>query len=175
MRGVCRQVSEANRLLDVLSSRDEILLLRDVEIATHEGVVIGEAPEIRLEKRWVLLAYPKETEEFRARQRLYRAGMSRPALVGLAVLVLAPPFAVRGTMHVRPGTSFAYTERATMARFFPLTGARVDLGVRNLIEADVALVNRDLVALIVPEQQAALEQVSLGSRWSATEAADFAG
>ena len=147
LTGVLAHVDEANRLVDVLNNRDEVVFLRDVVVSDLDGAPLEEAREISVEKRFIHLVLPHESDEYVSRQRLLRAGMALPRQVSVARLVLVSPFAARGTLHVAPGSDLAFLERA-LARFFPITKAAIFFQAREFLQAPVVIVNRDLVASI---------------------------
>jgi len=148
LTGAPAHVDEANRLVDVLNNRDEVVFLRDVVVSDLDGAPLEEAREISVEKRFIHLVLPHESNEYVSRQRLLRAGMALPSQVSVARLVLVSPFAARGTLHVAPGSDLAFLERGALARFFPITKAAIFFQAREFLQAPVVIVNRNLVASI---------------------------
>ena len=148
LTGAPSHVDEASRLVDVLNNRDDVVFLRDVIVSDLDGAPLEEAREMPVEKRFIHLVVPHESGEYLSRQRLLRAGMALPSQVSVARLVLVSPFAARGTLHVAPGSDLAFLERGALARFFPITKAAVFFQARELFQAPVVIVNRDLVASI---------------------------
>lgn len=148
LNGLAPQVDESHRLADVLSSPIEVLRLRHVSIMDLNGSVLEEVPEVVVEKRFIRVAVPRETEEYLARQRLSRAGMVRPSMVRTPVMALVPPFIAHGTAHLSP-TASPFRIAVAVNAFFPLTRATLRLGTRILIATPALVVNREHVISIV--------------------------
>lgn len=146
--GVSHAVDERTRFGDVLNSRDEVVQLQDACVYSIKGRMLESVSEITVEKRLIIAAVPRETAEFVARHKMYRAGMLRPTRDQVRVLVMIPPYAARGAVHVPPGTDVSRISRAVSARFFPMTDASLFLGDEGIFEGPVVLLNGDVVASV---------------------------
>ncbi len=146
--GVSYQVTEKVRLSDVLSARGETVLLRHASVLSLKGQVIASLPEVTIEKSQLIAAIPKESEDYQHRQRLFRAGMTKPMLVRSPVLALVPPYAATGKVHLPPNSDLSDPAHSGLGRFFPLTDAVLFMGDDRLYQGPVVLVNRDLVAML---------------------------
>lgn len=146
--GVSYQVTEKVRLSDVLSGRGETVLLRHASVLSLKGQVMASLPEVTIEKSQLIAAIPKESEDYQHRQRLFRAGMTKPMLVRSPVLALVPPYAATGKVHLLPNSDLSDPAHSGLGRFFPLTDAVLFMGDDRLYQGPVVLVNRDLVAML---------------------------
>jgi len=146
--GVTYQVTEKVRLGDLLNSGGEAIKLRHASILGLKGQVMATLPEVTVEKRQLIAAIPKESEDYQHRARLFRAGMAKPDLVKVPVLAIIPPYAAAGKVHVSPTSDLSEPERSGLSRFFPLTDAVVFIGEERLYQGPIVLVNRDLLAML---------------------------
>jgi hypothetical protein len=146
--GVTYQVNEKMRLGDVLNSPGDTVTLRHASIFGLRGQVMATLPEVTIEKRQLVAAIPKESEEYQSRQRAYRAGMAKPNLVRIPVLTIVPPYAAVGKVHLPPRSDLSDPEHSGLARFFPITDASLYMGEERLYQGSVMLLNRDLVAMM---------------------------
>src|SRR4051794_4156189 len=60
--GICRDVQERRRLIDVLNHQDDTILLHDARVSLGSGVT-KEYEEIQVQKHSILVAVPRETSE----------------------------------------------------------------------------------------------------------------
>jgi hypothetical protein len=146
--GVTYLVDEKVRLGDLLNARGETISLRHASVLGLKGQVMATLPEVSIEKRHLVAAVPRESEEYQSRQRAFRAGMVRPSQVHVPVLAVAPPFSVTGKVHIQPNADIEDPERSGLARFFPMTDATLFMGEERLYQGTVVLVNRDHLAMI---------------------------
>jgi hypothetical protein len=146
--GVSYQVSEKLRLSDVLASRAETLVLRHASVLSMKGQVMASLPEVTVQKGQIIAAIPKETEEYKHQQQLFRVGMVKPTLVRTPVLGLLPPYAATGKVHLPPNSDLSDPAHSGLTRFFPLTDAALYIGDERLYQGPVALLNRDMLAML---------------------------
>lgn len=146
--GVTYQVNEKVRLGDVLNSAGETIVLKHASILGLKGQVMATLPEVTIEKRRLVAAIPKESEEYQQKQRVFRAGMMRPNLVRVPVLTVVPPYAAMGKVHVSPGSDLSDPEHCGLARFFPMTDAVLFMGEERLYQGAIVLLNRNLIAMM---------------------------
>ena len=146
--GVSYQVNEKVRLSDVLSSRSETIVLKHASVLGLKGQVMASLPEITVEKSQIVAAIPKESEEYKHQQQLFRVGMVKPTLVRIPVLALLPPYAATGRVHLPPNSDLSDPVHSGLTRFFPLTDAVLFMGEERLYQGPVVLVNRDMLAML---------------------------
>ncbi|HEY7269130.1 MAG TPA: hypothetical protein VH951_04825 [Dehalococcoidia bacterium] len=146
--GVTYQVSESVRLGDLLNSTGETVALKHASVLGLKGQVMATLPEVSIEKRHLVAAIPKESEEFQNKQRAYRAGMVKPDQVHQPVLAIAPPYAASGKVHLPPNTDLHEADHSGLARFFPITDATLFMGEDRLYQGPILLLNRDMVAML---------------------------
>jgi hypothetical protein len=146
--GVTYEVNEKVRLGDLLNGIAESITLHHASILGLRGQVLASLPEVTVEKRHLVAAIPKESPEYQQRQRLYRAGMVRPNLVRRPIVAVIPPFAATGKVHTPLNADLSDPEHMGLARFFPLTDACLYQGEERVFEGPIALLNRDLIAVI---------------------------
>lgn len=157
VRGIAPEVNARRRLVDVLNNGDEILKLKGVSIFDWPSLnPLGEAGEMVIEKRWVYVARPEETDEHRREQRTERAGMVLPGTSRTPIMCLIPPLVIVGLAYLPQGFIPLLRADATVfKRFFPITGASLSVGSSVRIGAEVLILNRDLMAGVtrLPDQQ----------------------
>jgi len=144
--GVTHRVDASHRLTDVLNSLNEAILLRNVTISYVDGDDVEHVDEIKVEKSSIVAAVPREAHEVIVSRRAQWAGVARPPRTQLEVVLLAPPFVVRGTAHVPRLPSLRPIELSSFARFFPITEVSLTFQGRPVYEGDVLLVNREAVS-----------------------------
>src|SRR5262249_42511974 len=94
----------------------------------------------------VYVAIAHETAELLLKQRMYRAGMSRPARDMVRVLIVMSPFLVRGLVHVPPRSDITRLSRSSGARFFPVTDGSVFWAGKAILEEPILCLNSQAIA-----------------------------
>jgi hypothetical protein len=156
--GVTYHVTERNRLGDILNGSGENVSLKHASIMSLKGQVMASLPEIVIQKKQLIAAIPKESEEHQQQARQYRAGMLKPSLVRVPVLAVLPPFAATGRVHISPSSDLSHPEHSGLAKFFPLTDAVVYAGEERLYNGPIVLVNRDMLAMMGKTGEAIAEK-----------------
>jgi hypothetical protein len=140
--GTCRDVQERRRLIDVLNHQDEILLLHDVRVSLGSGVT-KEYEEIQVQKRSILAAVPRETQEQNRRRTVLTNIAGRQETKQISLGLLIPPLAIEGAAHISGGAGA--TSLKSFSKFFPLTHATLSMAGNADRELDVVIVSRDQV------------------------------
>lgn len=140
-------VDQFKRVSDILNGTDSDLTLTDVTICSLLGVRLEECPALKVAKQDILLAIPKESEDYVAERRMQRVGISTPNLMKISALIMVPPFLARGSLALRSSKDMEAGVRG-MNHFFPLLGANLLLEGRLIEEAPVFLINRESVLAI---------------------------
>src|SRR5262245_2537732 len=145
------------RFSDVLNADEPVLSLRHVRIRDHAGSLLDGCELAVIEKREVLLAVPRESDEQLSAHRNRRIGILPPYsnLLPLPALVATPPFTAAGILNY-PSARGVYEGTSVFPRFFPLLDATLRLGVEVVEQGPVLLVNRGAVVSIGIMQEAAL-------------------
>ncbi len=167
LTGTAGGVGISNRLVDVLASMDPVFIIQHARVETYQGQPLASTPEMSIDKSAIYVAIPEETSEYRRSQRLYRAGLKKPDRLVLASVMLLPPFAVKGSIHVPPGTENMPLEHTSLGRFFAVTEASLFLGEHLIREADVMMLSRLMVASISMES-GAIGSTTLEGAWAAS-------
>jgi len=142
------EVDESRRIVDLMNSKDEVVLLSDAMFRDWSGAVLAEAAEWVIEKGAVVAVIPKETEEQKRHLRLERVGMARPTMARIEVAAVLGRFILHGTTYVPPSASLLRAHSDVFNRFFPLVDAQVLVPAGGRIEAEIVVVNRDLIGAI---------------------------
>jgi hypothetical protein len=145
--GLTRQIGESYRLTDLLNSAEDAFSLSDVRVIALDGGQVESVRELTIVKGMVSAAVPREPQHLAEMQRRFRAGMARPGQQHLPVVVLAPPFTVKGMAHLPELVDTTRSVEPFMfPRFFPVTAARLFHGDREVTSAPAIIVNRDRLA-----------------------------
>src|SRR3989304_4274300 len=89
--GYTEQVGERRRLVDVLNSPEEIFELEAATVASTPGAKPRAFPTLAIEKRAILAAIPRETEEQARRRVVLATGVGRIARGRAPLAPLGPP------------------------------------------------------------------------------------
>jgi hypothetical protein len=149
IRGLCTQVEERTRLVDILNGTEEAFHLGEAKVSLGPGAP-RDLPNLNVEKRAIVVAIPHETEEqLRKRALMRMAGGAAPTKPA-HLTMLVPPFVIEGTAHLNPSVGTLrgnlHAETGLFHRFVTMTDAKLVLPNGTAIEAPVLFVNRDLIA-----------------------------
>jgi hypothetical protein len=140
--GVCRQVQERRRLIDVLNSQDEILEIEQARVSLGSSTEPKHYETLSIMKSFVLAAVPRETQEQNRRRAVLTNMMGKQETRQKQISLIVPPLALVGSAHISAGSGGALSVK-TFSKFFPLTGATLSISGQADRELDVALVSRD--------------------------------
>lgn len=159
------QIEERRRLGDILNTADELFQLADATVTPALG-----APRafrsLPIEKRSILAAIPRETEEQSRRRAVLSTGLGRSTAAQTPLWLLIPPLMAEGLVHVGFATGgIRSLDSHSVPRFFALTEAKIYLEERRGVarragatrppdELGVVFINRDLVAAVGPLKEA---------------------
>jgi hypothetical protein len=141
--GICRDVRERRRLIDVLNHQDEMLDLEDARVSLGNGV--GKRYEsILINKASIVVAVPRETELQSRHRAIMTSVAGKQETRQMSLALVSPPLVVEGIAHVSAGAG-ARNSINVFSKFFSLTGATLSLPANPDREFDVVLVSRDHV------------------------------
>jgi len=146
--GTVRMPSESYRLTDLLNNADEAVHVVDASVARLHGSDTEKVHDLMIEKEAILLAIPRETEDFLSRQRLTRTGMARPDQKPVQAFILLPPYVVKGLIFALSVGENGRIERGRLQRFAAVSGSQVFRDGEPLFESGFLTVNRDAVHAI---------------------------
>jgi hypothetical protein len=141
--GVCRNVQERRRLIDVLNHVDDTLELEDARVSLATGAT-KHYDSILVSKSSILAAVPRETRAQSNRRAVLTNVMGRQETQQSMLAVLAPPLAVVGTAHASAGAG-ARNSMKVFSKFFSLTNATLSIAGNPDRELDVVVVSRDRI------------------------------
>jgi hypothetical protein len=113
-----------------------------------------------VEKEAILLAIPRETEDFLSRQRLTRTGMARPDQKPIQAFMLIPPYVVKGLIFALSLGEQGRIERGRLQRFAAVSSSQVYRDGESLFESGFLTVNRDRIHAIGRQSGSAEPAVS---------------
>jgi hypothetical protein len=145
VNGLCRQVGERKRLVDVLNSQEEVVEIEAARLSLRPGYEPLLFPTISIEKRSIMAAVPRETSEQNRRRAVLTNMMGRVQTVQRVVTIIAPPYAIEGMAHVAPGIGVLRPSADIFAHFFPITDAVITIPDEGERPLPVILVNRDAI------------------------------
>jgi len=139
--GVCRQVQERRRLIDVLNGQDDMVEIEQarVSLGTSEP---KHYETLSVLKSSILAAVPRETQEQNRRRAVLTNMMGKQETRQKQISLLVPPLALDGSAHISAGAGGAMSVK-TFSKFFPLTSATMSISGQPDRELDVILVSRD--------------------------------
>jgi hypothetical protein len=142
--GICRQVQERRRLIDILNTQDAILEMEEASVLIQGAREPHQYPTLAVIKQTIIAAVPRETQD-QTRLRAVFTMMGKQATTQQHVSLVVPPLRVEGTAHLSmsAGATVNLTER--MSKFFPITGATMAANHEEERQLDVILVSRDHV------------------------------
>jgi hypothetical protein len=157
INGLCRQVAERKRLVDVLNSPEEIVEIEAARLCLRPGLEPILFPTISIEKKSIMAAVPRETSEQNRRRAVLTNMMGRVQTAPNLVTLVVPPFAIEGIAHIAPGAGRVRPSPEIFAHFFPVTDAVVTIPDEGKRSLPVILVNRDAIVgmTIQPPRQSA--------------------
>lgn len=142
--GVCRQVQERRRLIDVLNHPDEVLDVEEAHVTLGPDAAPRRLGSFQVQKRSILAAVPRETQEQNRRRAMLTNMMGRHQTDQKQIALVVPTLAIDGAAHIAAG---AGTTRnfAGFSRFFPVTNATLTAAGTAPRQLDVVLVGRDRI------------------------------
>ena len=144
--GVCRQVQERRRLIDVLNHQDEILEIEQARVSLGSGIEPRHYDTMSIQKHAILAAVPRETQEQNRRRAVLTnvLGMARQQTMQKSISLIVPPLTIEGSAHIATGAG-ATRGLEGFPKYFPVTGATLTLPGAPSRELEVILVSRDRV------------------------------
>jgi hypothetical protein len=143
--GLCRQVEERKRLVDVLNSPEEVIEIEQASLSLRHGYEPLHLPTISIEKRSILVAVPRETSEQNHRRAVLTNMIGHARTVQKDVTLILPPYAIDGIAHVAPGIGKLRPHADIFRHFFPITDAIVTIPEEGRRPMPVILVNREAI------------------------------
>lgn len=144
------------RIADVLNDRSRpFLLIQNAvreplpELARVAGADLARmAQYLQIAKEWVVFAIPQETQELAAARQQYLSTLYSERAQAEAAAT-APPFEVRGTVHLRRLSQLRQALEELPAEFLPMTHMEATYlpDPRLRVSADLAMINRPLAEL----------------------------
>jgi hypothetical protein len=146
--GVCRQVQERRRLIDVLNGQDDMLEIEQARVSLGSSEPKN-YETLSVLKSSILAAVPRETQEQNRRRAVLTNMMGRQETRQKQISLIVPPLVLDGSAHISAGAGGAMSVK-TFSKFFPLTGATLAISGQANRELDVVLVSRDhIIAMSV--------------------------
>ena len=142
--GVCRQVRERRRLIDVLNTQDTVLELEQVSVSLAGWREPQQFPSLAVIKHTIVAAVPCETQD-QSRRRAVLTMMSKQATTQQQVSLMVPPLMIKGTAHMPTGAGVTVNMTERMAKFFPVTDTTLSVHNQDERRLDDVLVSRDHV------------------------------
>jgi len=141
--GICRQVQERLRLIDLLNHQDDMIRVENAIVTLSSGAK-KHFEAIDLLKDSIIAAVPRETHRQSRRRAVLTNTMARHTTQQLSLAVFVPPLQVEGTAHITEGAGATHSFRI-FSKFFSLTSATLTVAGAAPRELGVVLVNRDQV------------------------------
>jgi hypothetical protein len=142
--GVCRQVQERRRLIDVLNAQDTVIEMEEAAVWVAGAREPRQYPTLAIIKHNVIAAVPRETHE-QNRRRAVLTMMGKQATAQQHVALVVPPLMIEGTAHMPMGVGVTVNMTERMSKFFPVTAATLSVYSEEDRHLDVVLVSRDHV------------------------------
>ena len=154
--GICRQVQERRRLIDVLNHQDEILEIEQARVTFSPNSQPQDYATMSIIKSAILAAVPRETQEQNRRRAVLTNMIGRKETRQKSLALIVPPLSIAGSAHVSTGAG-AMQSMQVFSKFFPLTGATLYIPGQPDRALDVVLVSRDRVVgmSVMPEPRLA--------------------
>jgi hypothetical protein len=150
IRGFATGVVGRKRLVDVLNGSEEDFELHEVTLQCLPSGRIMELTSISIRKQSIILAVPHETEVQDHQRQMSNLG-GRTKTRQIAVMIVTPGYSITGIAHALPGGSLGKVitlSPSLFTHFFPITDAVITAADATERTAEVALINRDLIAAI---------------------------
>jgi hypothetical protein len=143
--GVCRQVQERKRLIDVLNHQDSHLEIEQARVTLGLRGGARHYDSLNITKSAILVAVPRETQEQSRRRAVFTNMMGRQETARKSLALIVPPLALEGAAHIVASGAGVLRGMEAFSKYFPLTGATLFApGVPDR-ELDVVIVSRDRV------------------------------
>jgi hypothetical protein len=157
IKGLCAAVSGRTRLAEVLNTPTEVLQLESAQVTMAAGPPML-SPALTVEKKSIIAAIPRETEQQSHQRDLATRMTGRAQTTPVEVVAFSPPFAISGTAHIAGsfgvGLRGLHADPSVFSHFFSMTGAQITLPDGSTLEAPVILVNRDMVSAMARTAEA---------------------
>jgi hypothetical protein len=150
IHGYSESVIGRKRLVDVLNGSEEDIELHEVTIQFMPSSRAIELTSISIRKQSIIVAIPHETEVQGHQRQMSNLG-GRTNTRQLSVVVVTRPYSIIGIAHALPGGSLGKVITLSpnlFTHFFPMTDAVITAADGTERTAEVALINRDLIAAI---------------------------
>ena len=145
--GICRQVQERRRLIDVLNHQDDTLEIEQARVSLGPNTEPKHYETLSLLKSAILAAVPRETQEQNRRRAVLTNMMGRQETRQKSISLIVPPITLDGSAHISAGAGGALSVKM-FTKFFPLTGSTMSIPGQADRELDIVLVSRDhIIAL----------------------------
>jgi hypothetical protein len=163
LQGLTHEVRDRRRLVDVLSEPANAFRLASAKVVLGSAATVREFPSLNFEKRTIIAAIPHETQQQQRQRSMLTSTVGKSLTHTIQATLLLPPFIAAGSVHVPHSVgnigSKLTADPQIFARFISVTGAKLTLPGGAEVEAQVLLVNRDLIAGIsVIEERGHLER-----------------
>src|SRR4051812_47139588 len=116
--GICRQVQERRRLIDVLNGQDEMIELAQARVSLGASSEPKHYETLSVLKNAILAAVPRETVEQTRRRAVLTNMMGRQETRQKTISLIVPPMAFDGSAHMSAGAGGALSVK-TFSKFFP--------------------------------------------------------
>ena len=125
--GICRQVQERRRLIDVLNHQDDTMEIEQARVSLGPNSEPKHYETLSLLKSSILAAVPRETHEQNRRRAVLTNMMGKQETRQKSISLIVPPMALDGAAHISAGAGGALSVKM-FTKFFPLTRNDVDPG-----------------------------------------------
>lgn len=143
--GVSRSRTERHRLVDLLNSADEALELESVKVTLNGSGQAYVLPSLAVEKRSIIAAVPRETQDQSRMRASLSTGMGRLTATRVQLAVVLPPMYVEGTAYVAIGGGRLRADDV-FPRFFAVSAAKIVMAGGSSLDVPVVVIHRDAVA-----------------------------
>jgi hypothetical protein len=138
------------RLVDVLNDLEEEIELHEVTLQFLPSGRTSELTSISIKKQSIIVAIPHETAVQGHQRQMSNLG-GRTKTRQIAVMIVTPDYSITGIAHALPGGTLGKVitlSPSLFTHFFPMTDAVITAADGTERTAEVALINRDLIAAI---------------------------
>ena len=143
--GVCRQVQERRRFIDILNTQDSVVELQEAAVWVAGAQEPKNFSTLAIIKHTIIAAVPRETKEQDRMRAVLTNVMGKQNTEQQTVSLIVPPLTIEGAAHMPTGAGVTVNLTERLSRFFPVTNAT--LSIPNLADRqmDVILVSREHV------------------------------
>jgi hypothetical protein len=143
--GVCRQVQQRRRLIDILNTQEPVIELEEASVFLAGTVEPKHYPSLAIIKHTIIAAVPRETQEQNRMRAVLTSVMGRQATAKQHVSLVVPPLAIVGDAHMPMGAGVTVNVTERLSKFFPVTAASLVVPGEAARDVDVVLVSREHV------------------------------